>query len=418
MLFMGFLHSWKQKPKYLLLVGDCKTLPGYPVRAFGNDVDSDQRYTVLNDSDYHPWCSVGRISTDNPEEIKMICRHLIRYKYLPTESGWHKRVVMTGWTPGGPHRYYFDDEGNRQTLLNQGYPDFGDLDEKEARAINCTTPMPGTGVAASWHDTNETYGYEVVRQYEWKECSIYLKNGRPHMASQDTDCVTHNRIYDPDPMLEIDYWGVRNSSKSSLIHAINSGALIVKYIGHSLWDHWTNIGHLHCQEPSQWDTCNPYEAYLGGTVNQRCLTRWDVKGKINSQQTPPLILSFSCLAGMIEDPRLDTPDYEEETFAEVWQRTCNAIGVYAASVTSPTYYNARIGRYLFRALTQGFNGRGPVKTVGLALMEANSALLQAHQTENSEYAIGGDIDPTKIQLIKDSIRMFRFFGDPETKLLF
>ena len=416
MLFMHFLHSWKGKPKYLLLVGDCKSLPGYPVRAFNNNVNSDHRYTVLNDDDYRPWCYVGRISSENPDEIRNICRHLIRYNHLPTESGWHKRVIMTGWTPGSPHRYYFDASGHRETKPYENYPDFGDLDEKEARGLNDTAPVTGIGIPASWHYTNETNGYEVVRSYEWKECSIYLNNGRPSLASQHTDCVTHKRIYDPDPLLEIDYWGVRNSSKSTLIHAINSGVVIVKYIGHSDWSHWTNIGHLHCQDSSHWDMCEPLETSLGGTVNERCLTRWDVKGKIDCRRNPPLILSLSCLAGMIEDPKPDTLDHEEETFAESWQRTCNAIGVYAASITSPTYYNARIGRYIFRALTQGFMGSGPIKTVGQALSEANCALLRSHIGENGKDKIGNDFEPHNVQLVKDAIRIYRYFGDPETKL--
>lgn len=380
--FMLSAYYWDTKPKHLLLVGDHDVIPGYLMNIeFKNqNIRSDQRYTSLADDDWESWCTFGRICTNDFNKIEDICNHIVNYKNL-TQGNWTRKVTMAGWVPRSPLRYDYDEQGNRSIVVSGLFPDAGELEEKQARGFG-DLPDPLPGEASTWHYVNQTNHYNVARHFQWKEC---------HKDNQETDCTTHSRTYDVNPLLNVDYWGLRTSSRQSLIDEINDGTIIMNYSGHGTDRNWVNIGHTHCD----WG--------LNANNRYTCLNRlspgnelkfWKINiDELNTQNKPPFVISNSCMTGEIYD--INRPN--EETFSEKWQRDLKAIAIYAADVSIPTYFGDTIGPFIFEAIV-----RYNKKKIGEIIVTANRRILNRY-TSN---------------LIKDAIRTFRIFGDPDTELLF
>ena len=375
-------YYWEEKPKHLLLVGDHDVIPGYlmHINFWNQNIRSDQRYTSLGDNDWESWCTFGRICTNDYNKIEEICSHILNYKNLP-QGSWTRKVIMTGFVPRTPIRYDFDDQDNRSIVVAPLYPDWAEDDEKQARGLS-DLQDPDPGQATSWHDTNQTNHYNVVRHYMWRECNKYY---------QETDCPVHGRTHDNNPLLNVDFWGLRTSSRQSLIDEINDGAVIVRYNGHGTDRKWANIGHKHCDwglnNNNNYACLNQLSPADALGFNKSCIDL------LNTQNKPPFIISSACNTGGIYDP---SHPYEV-TFSEKWQRDLKAIAVYAADVNAASYFADRINTYIFEAIVKDNN-----KKIGEAVVCANRKILNDHP----------------IGKVKDSIRMFRIFGDPDTELLF
>ena len=166
-------------------------------------------------------------------------------------------------------------------------------------------------------------------------------------------------------------WGVENTSKVDLIKSIDEGCLIVRYLGHGSISAWENIG-------------------LHDKVTDECLNIGDVRN-LKITQKLPLVLSVACYTGSISG---------SPSLAEAWQTNGKAIGVFAADVVSATHYNDRICQLILNELIVHRD-----ETIGIALINSQKSLCEQLKKENRL----GDFE-------KKTIKMYRYFGDPDTRL--
>lgn len=182
----------RDRPDYLLLVGDCDRVPGYPLKDLHvsppRPFDSDVYYSTPDNS-HIPTIPTGRISSNEPATVRRVCETLVAY---PADSSpkWRQTVVLTGWTPTDP--------------ADPVYP--GDA------AVQCL----------------QEAGHYLTSWFEFE------KSGSDNRQRR---------------------WGAEDSSKASLISAISRGAAVVRYLGHGTPDTaWTSIGDREAFRPSDVDS--------------------------------------------------------------------------------------------------------------------------------------------------------------------
>ncbi|RLG43001.1 MAG: hypothetical protein DRN81_07415, partial [Thermoproteota archaeon] len=286
----------------LLLVGDRDEVPGYPLvnPRTKKSFDSDFYYSMTTDTTPAPALLTGRISSNDPDNIKEICELLCEY---PGDRGrhWLGRVILTGWVPRGP-------DASEQSLNDD----------------------PG------WQCVKEIGDfYEIDKQFE-----------------------DDFRIID---RLRRCIWEIDGRTVDTLIQSIEKGAVIVRYNGHGSVSAWGNIGRN--------------EAF---TVNH--VKNLNVGGKT------PLVLSMCCLTGDVETA---------ESFAEAWQRNLKAIGVLGFDEPALTKCFDNLTIFIFREIV-------------------------THRTRRIGEIIKNAIRRQYVQrpdcYDSTTIKMLRYFGDPDTLL--
>jgi|WetSurMetagenome_2_1015567.scaffolds.fasta_scaffold77826_2 hypothetical protein len=296
------------QPKCLLLVGDFDTTPGFPLNDGTENFSSDAYYSISSDNIIVPQIPTGRLSSNKLEEIKSICDKLVSYP-ADTDLWWRRRTILTGWIPRGPEHL----------------------------------GTPGGDEDAGWQCLREIGAYyDIIMEFEY---------------DKDNEFCTPQSI---------DKWGVLDSSKASLISAIEKGAVIIRYNGHGSNDSWSNIG-IKNQ--------NIDESF---GIN-------DIK-KLNVGNKLPLVISASCLTGQIS---------KNPSFAEAWQIYGKAIGIFASDVISATFWDDRFTQAFYDAVITNQDRR-----VGDALINAMKLLIVRYPNAD-----------------KNTFRKFRYLGDPDTILV-
>lgn len=198
----------KDHPDFLLLVGDCDTVPGYPMEdrhvSPSKAFDSDSYYSTPSNS-YVPSIPTGRISSNDPATVQRVCEALVSY---PADSsmGWRQRVVLTGWIPHDP----------------------SDSAYQQDAAVQCLREA----------------GHYLTSYFEFQ------KSGNDSQRNR---------------------WGADDSSKQGLITVINHGAAVVRYLGHGLPTEWFNIGDNESFTNSDVDSIH-VNGKLPLVVSATCLT--------------------------------------------------------------------------------------------------------------------------------------------------
>ena len=306
-----------KKPKCLLLVGDYDEMPGYPLETPDGTTYLSDVYFGMQSNDPVPQIPTGRLSSNNPHELKNICELLVSYPNNPYPK-WKRRIILTGWIPRGP--------------------DCSDMNYEED---------------AGWACVNEIDEYyEIVKRFE-------------------NDKTIENDVSSPlgNGAQRREIWEVKGTSKQDLIDAIEEGALIVRYHGHGSPNAWHNIG-IH----------NDIDELFG--IN-------DIK-TLNVGNKLPLVISASCLTGHIK---------ASPSFSEAWQKYRKAIGVFAADVSSSTYWNDRITQLIFHEIISCQKHR-----VGEVLVDAMKRLHEKYGNVNAVFM--------------RTFRMYRYLGDPDTILAY
>lgn len=123
LLVFGKTRSYQQirtcvlntAPRFLLLVGDCDITPGYPLWR----PDSTPLMRFISDaylgigSDVPcPQVMIGRLSSNDPVELKAICDRILAYHNL-ADSMWMRRVILSGFLPGATQQPDSVDSGWR-----------------------------------------------------------------------------------------------------------------------------------------------------------------------------------------------------------------------------------------------------------------------------------------------------------------
>jgi len=270
---------------------------------------SSDAYYGMTDIDKIPQIPFGRLSSNDPTIIEEICNRLANY-----ESGgngnWTKNVILTGWLPR-----------NSQQFATQS--------------------------DAGW-ECVEAIGnhFNIIKRFENNESA-----SGEHIPLARTE------------------WEVENTSKADLIDAINSGALIIRYLGHGTTGSWENIGKK--------------DTNIDEKFNKDDIDTLRVGNK------HPFVISAACLTGSI------TP---EIAFGEKWLVDGKAIGVFAADVNTRTYWNDRITQEIFKHVVRKRN-----ITIGEMLVRAMQSHFERHGDRGSEYM--------------KAYTAYRYFGDPDTVLL-
>lgn len=291
-------------PDYLLLVGDYNLVPGYTLSYNGNNYLSDVYYGMAN-NDVVPALPTGRLSVNSSNELERICKRLLAY---PEDPGriWRRHVILAGWLPW---------EDPRQDPDN-----------------------PGWGFI---RENKENY-FDPVYRFD------------------SDNNIINNMGYD----LTRDIWHVRNSTKATLIDAIESGASIVRYVGHGTEDGWYNIG-------------GSGESFLLDDI-----AALQVDGRL------PFVISATCLTGQITS---------SPSFAEKWLLREKAIAVFSADRSSSSYWNDRITQHIFHQIVTNRKRR------------LGDILVAAMKSMHDEFGNHDDFT-------KETYKMFRLIGDPDTVL--
>jgi hypothetical protein len=235
------------------------------------------------------------------------------------------------------------------------YPKDPDLDWRERVILTGWTPRePG---APGW---NQDAGHQCI-----EEIGAYFK---PMMEFE---------YVDDQPDTRKDYWSTRDSTAESLKKAINEGSLIIRYLGHGGPSSWSNIGRSN----------NPNEEFHKADIRSLKLGKYEDNGRMKENWKLPLVISATCLTGQIQ----------ESSFAEEWQVSLKAIGVFSADQVSSTYWNDRITQRIFHQIVANKK-----KRIGDILISAMQQLYR-------DLSNPSDFD-------KHTYRMFRYLGDPDTLL--
>lgn len=161
-------------------------------------------------------------------------------------------------------------------------------------------------------------------------------------------------------------WGSDRTSAATLVEAISSGAAIVRYLGHGDWNLWGSIGQR--------------EHFLDTHV-----------GLLNVGNRLPLVISAACVTG----------DIQRNSLAEAFQVQRRAIGVFAADVSSDTWWSERFVPRVFREIVM--KGKRRVGDILLGAMR---------QVYDDYTAPPSGRDSTSAT----QSRIYRYLGDPDTIL--
>lgn len=270
---------------------------------------SSDAYYGMTEIDKVPQIPFGRLSSNDPAIIGEICNRLANY-----ESGgngnWTKNVILTGWLPRSSQQF-------------------------------------ATQSDAGW-ECVEAIGnhFNIIKRFE------------------NNESASGEHI----PLARAE-WEVDNTSKADLIKAINSGALIIRYLGHGTSGSWENIGKKDVDIDEKFNIGDIDTLTVGNKH--------------------PFVISASCSTGSI------TPDI---AFGEKWLVDGKAIGVFAADVTIRTYWDDRITQEIFEHVVRKRN-----ITIGEMLVRAMQSHFEKHGDRGSEYM--------------KAYTAYRYFGDPDTVLL-
>jgi hypothetical protein len=292
----------KDRPDFLLLVGDNWTVPGYPCydRHLSPPIrfDSDAYYSVPKNARV-PTVATGRISSDDPDTVRRVCETLVAYP-ADLSSRWRQTVVLTGWIPREP----------------------GDPNYPKDAAVECL---------------REAAHYLTCR-FEFEKSGIADRDRR---------------------------WHADDSTVQGLINRINSGAAIVRYLGHGNSGSWGNIGQ------NENFTCRDMD-------------------RVHTGARLPLVLSLTCGTGdLAASPSL----------AEKWQETCKAIGVWASDAVADSYFLDRVSQAILHEIVTVRE-----RCIGRILLRALAQVQRyAYQAPSVEHFL-------------KTTWMFRYLGDPDTAL--
>ena len=263
-----------------------------------NNYDSDN-YLGMEDNDIIPRAKVGRFSSNDTTILGEISRAIAAYPADPSEN-WKRKVVLTGWCPRATRDQDADDAG--------------------------------------WRCIEEIGNYF--------DLALEFQNGSTSPATTPEQ----RRV-----------WETEHNTVDTLIDEINTGAAIIRYLGHGNWDHWTNIGNNE----------NFRDTHVG---------------RLNVGDRLPFVISAACVTG----------DIQRNSVAEAWQVQRKAVGVLAADVTSDTWWNERFAPRLFNQIVSKRQRR------------VSDIIIEAMKAVHTDFSRDGTS--------KKHSHIYRYLGDPDTIL--
>ncbi|QZE15621.1 T9SS type A sorting domain-containing protein [Halosquirtibacter laminarini] len=123
-------HSWNEKPKYLLIIGDYEDVPARKFEATdGDDFYSDLSYVCMDGAaDFTPDMAKGRLSVSSVNEAKVVVDKIINYEKYPIEdenfyqNGLNCAQFQDDERDGyATRRFCHTSEDVRDYMINQGY---------------------------------------------------------------------------------------------------------------------------------------------------------------------------------------------------------------------------------------------------------------------------------------------------------
>jgi hypothetical protein len=355
----------REKPVYVLLVGDAPLLPPQPVKRVRR-IHTDHYYGCLDDGDdWHLDAYVGRLPARTPEECSVMVRKILAYEKTPDPSAFRKALLAAEFADHDNDGYE-NEKFTECAVASKAYLERLGLDARTAfQRKPKSTALPlrhGKSFTGEW-------------DLRWVGSDVIKGTWRPTLHPEGLPYV-----------VPLDFLPDDAAFRRAVTETVNAGVAVVQFNLHGKND---------------------------GTVFPK-YDRAAVRDLANGDRLP-LVLVFACSTGTFTD---------DECFAEAWLRNPKggAVAAIASSGGSWGTYNEWLAYGIWDGLARGFfahlatldgytkiayagNRHGPGRRLGPLLAYGKQALLDLYREETQ-----------REWMTRDTFETFNLLGDPELEL--